>query len=74
MPDTHPLLGNGASRHIKIYRETWPAIFRYNGRLYQEHYDVDNDVHSFVEISPEEAERWLQPKEFKDGSRPVGTD
>src|SRR4051812_1167331 len=40
--DTMPgLLGNGAHRNFKIYRTEFPAIFRFNGQLYQEFYDID---------------------------------
>lgn len=58
----HPLLGTKPSRHFKIYREEFPAIFRFNGVLYQEEHDIDANEIKFVEIVPELAEPWLAAK------------
>lgn len=55
----HPLLGMRDSRHIKVFREEFPAIFRFNGRLFIESFDIEQDVDQFVEVSPERAEYWL---------------
>jgi hypothetical protein len=57
------LLGLRPSRQFKIYRTEFPAIFRFNGRLYQENYDIDNDDFAFVQIDVAEAQRWLRAKE-----------
>jgi hypothetical protein len=56
------LLGTKPSRKFKIYREEFPAIIRFNGKLYQEHYNIDTMEDAFVEISEGEAERWLKAK------------
>lgn len=53
------LLGMRPSRKFKIYREEFPAIFRFNGALYQEHYSIDLNEHEWIEISEEDAKRWL---------------
>lgn len=60
MEQRHPLLGIKDGRKFKIYREEFPAIFRFNGKLYQEEYDIDRNEHRWVEISPEYAERWVK--------------
>lgn len=52
-------LGVKRSRKFKIYREAFPAIFRFDGQLYQELYDIDANETKWVEISVEHAERWL---------------
>lgn len=57
------LLGMRPSRQFKIYRTEFPAIFRFNGKLYQENYIIDNDDFAFVEIDVAEAQRWLRAKE-----------
>lgn len=54
------LLGFKPSRHFKIYRSEFPAIFRFNGKLYQEFYDIDNDQELWVVISEEVAEHLLR--------------
>lgn len=60
MPDTrHPLLGAKDSRQFKIYQNEWPAVFRFNGRLYSEYYNIDQDETVWREIPPELAERFL---------------
>lgn len=56
------LLGNKISRNFKIYRTDFPAIFRFEGVLYQEEFDIDFNEARFVEISEENAERWLRAK------------
>lgn len=62
------LLGIGLSRNFKIFRTEFPAIFRFNGRLYQEFYDIDTDENLWVEINVETAKRWLKAKEKTDGN------
>jgi len=54
------LLGFKPTRQFKIYRTEFPAIFRFNGKLYQEFYDIDEDQSLWVEINEEEADRWLK--------------
>lgn len=56
------LLGVKPSRNFKIYRTEFPAIFRFNGKLFQEEYDIDFDEDCWVEITEEEAMRWLEAK------------
>ena len=58
----HPLLGVKPSRKFKIYREKFPAIFRWEGRLYMEMHNIDSDEIIFTQISPEHAARWLESK------------
>lgn len=53
------LLGLGPSRNFKIFRTEFPAIFRFNGKLYQEFYDIDEEQHIWIEVSEETAQRWL---------------
>lgn len=65
----HPLLGTKPSRKFKIYREDFPAIFRFNGQLFQEFYDIDQNESLWIEISPEYAERWLKVKEVNHGEK-----
>lgn len=57
------LLGMRPSRNFKIFRTDFPAIFRFNGKLYQEFYDIDTMEDSWVEITEEEAMRWLKTKD-----------
>jgi len=64
----HPLLGSKPSRHFKVYREEFPAIFRFNGALYQEDRDIDANQIEFVEIAPELAEPWLRVRVERDES------
>jgi hypothetical protein len=59
------LLGNKPSRKFKIYREEFPAIFRFNGKLFQEFYDDVIDERLWVEIDEQTAERLLRAKEEK---------
>jgi len=59
----HSLLGNGPSRNYKIYRTEFPAIFRFNGRMFIESFGTDEDDISFTEIEPEQAAPWLKGKE-----------
>lgn len=61
------LLGLKVSRKFKIYREAFPAIFRFNGQLFQEEYDIDAGENRWVEITEETAERWLRTREVADG-------
>ena len=56
------LLGVRPSRQFKPYRMEFPAIFRFNGKLFQEFYDIDEARIIWVEISPEDAEPWLIAK------------
>ena len=56
------LLGNGPRRQYKVYRTEFPAIFRFNGMLFQEHYNIDTMEDSWVEITEEDAMRWLEAK------------
>jgi hypothetical protein len=53
------LLGNGPSRRFKVYQTDFPAVFRFNGKLYQEFRDVDVEQSLFIEIKEEDAERLL---------------
>jgi hypothetical protein len=53
------LLGVKQSRQFKIYRLDPPAIFRFNGKLYKEFYDIDMDKNFWVEIKEEDAEHLL---------------
>jgi hypothetical protein len=55
------LLGNSPTRHFKVYRTKFPAIFRFNGKLYMEHYNIDQNVKEWIQIEVAEAERWLKP-------------
>lgn len=52
------LLGLRPSRHFKIFREEFPAIFRFNGNLYQEHYNIDTDSNEWIEVSEDDVIRW----------------
>lgn len=56
------LLGLRPSREFKIYRTEFPAIFRFNGQLYQEHFDIDYNLNMWIEITEETAQRWLAAK------------
>jgi len=53
------LLGTKPSRHFKIFREAEPAIFRFNGVLYIENFNLDANQFEFVSISEEGAAPWL---------------
>lgn len=53
------LLGFVPVRNFKIYRSEFPAIFRFNGKLFQEHYNIDTMVDEWMEIDEAEAMRWL---------------
>lgn len=48
------LLGLRPSRHFKIYRQDFPAIFRFNGKLYEECFDDYSQV-EWREISEDGA-------------------
>lgn len=61
--DRHPLLGTTDSRNFRIYRTKFPAIFRFNGQLFQEHFNIDTNVQEWIEITPELAEPWLKAKD-----------
>jgi hypothetical protein len=61
--EPHPLLGNGARRTFKLYRTEFPAIFRFDGKFFQEEYAIDTMEQKWIEITPETAERWLKSKE-----------
>jgi hypothetical protein len=54
------LLGNAPSRKFKIYREEFPSIFRFDGRLYMEDFDIDSNQQRWIEISEEYAQTWLK--------------
>lgn len=54
------LLGNAPSRNFKIFRTEFPAIFRFNGKLHQEFYDVNNQESVWMEVSEEVAKPWLE--------------
>lgn len=56
------LLGNGPSRHVKVFREEFPAVIRFNGVLYMEEFDIDSNQHMFIEISEEVAEGLLRAR------------
>jgi hypothetical protein len=56
------LLGVTPSRRFKIFRSEFPAIFRFNGALFEEFYDIDANEHLWVQISEDEAQRWLKAK------------
>lgn len=62
MASRHPLLGAKNSRKFKVYREDFPAIFRFNGTLFTEEHNIDTGESTWVEIAPETAERWLAQK------------
>lgn len=53
------LLGMKPSRNFKIFRTEFPAIFRFNGHLYQEIFDIYVEENLWVEIGESEAMRWL---------------
>lgn len=61
------LLGVKPSRNFKIYRTEFPAIFRFNGKLYQEFYDIVKNEELWLEMDEEEATHWLEAKEIIDG-------
>lgn len=71
------LLGNGPSRNFKIFRTHFPAVFRFNGKLYMENFDIDRNVSEFIEVSEENAEplvrmRSMTPREeFEDQFGPI---
>lgn len=54
------LLGTTPSRNFKIFRTEFPAVFRFNGHLYQERYNIDTDELLWVEVDEDEVKRWLQ--------------
>ena len=56
------LLGMKPSRNFKIYRTEFPAVFRFDGRLFQERFDVDANEVLWVEIDEPEALPWLLSK------------
>lgn len=58
----HPLLGVRDSRQFKTYRTEFPAIFRFNGQLYQEAYNIGSGEERFIPIEPEHAEQWLRER------------
>jgi len=60
MSERHPLLGNKDSRKFKIYREEFPAIFRFDGKIFSEGFDIDHDEIKFQEVTPEWAEEQLK--------------
>lgn len=57
------LLGYRPTRHFKIFQEKFPAIFRFNGKLFQEFYNIDANEYLWHEISEQDANRWLQIKQ-----------
>lgn len=59
MSKEYGLLGREPSRNFKIFRTGFPAIFRFNGILYQEHFDIDTNKHEWVEISEAQAQPLL---------------
>jgi hypothetical protein len=58
----HPLLGVRDRRKFKIFRSEFPAIFRFNGRLFEECFDIDGNKDRFVEITPEYAQHLLETR------------
>lgn len=61
------LLGIKPSRNFKIFRSEFPAIFRFNGKLFMEHYDINTGEDRWEEISEEYAHRWVAAKVLQDG-------
>lgn len=60
MAETPGLLGTRPSRNFKLYQTKFPAIFRFNGKLFMEHYNIDTMVNEWVEVSEEYVKRWLK--------------
>lgn len=56
------LLGMTPSRNFKIYRTDFPAIFRFNGKLFMEQVNTATMEDRWVEISEKAAGRWLKTK------------
>jgi hypothetical protein len=56
------LLGLRPSRKFKILREQHPAIFRFNGQLFMEDYNIDQNVDLWIPIPEEYAQQWLKSK------------
>lgn len=59
---THPLLGNKPSRRFAIYRTDFPGIFRFDGELFMEYYNADENRTVFLPIDPKTAEPFLEAK------------
>jgi len=53
------LLGLKPTRQFKFYQTEFPAIFRFDGKLYRELRDIDDGQSMWIEIKLEEAERLL---------------
>lgn len=63
MANSPGLLGMRPSRHFKIFREKeFPAIFRFNGKLFMEYYNIDDDETVWREVQEETAMRYLEAK------------
>ena len=56
------LLGMKPGRNFKIFRTEFPAVFRFNGRLYQEIFDVITCEVLWVEVNEEDATKLLTVK------------
>lgn len=54
------------SRNFEIFRTEWPAIFRFNGKLFQEEHDIDRDDVRWMEIREDTAQRWLNAMEAEE--------
>jgi hypothetical protein len=57
----HPLLGLRDSRQFKIFRTEYPAIFRFDGKLFSEEFDNDGDL-QFTEVTAEWVEQELRAR------------
>jgi hypothetical protein len=62
MADKPGVLGMRPARKFKILREEFPAIIRFNGKLFQEFYDIDADKWCLTEITEKQAKPWLEAK------------
>ena len=64
-------------RSFEIIRTEWPALIRFDGKYFEEEYDIDVNEQKFREVSDEYAERMRSygdmpmrratPKEFRSG-------
>lgn len=63
MANSPGLLGMRPARTFKIFETDFPAIFRFDGKLYMENFDIDRNEHRWVEISEEHAMHYLRRKQ-----------
>jgi len=62
MADKPGLLGMRPSRNFHIFRSDFPAIFRFNGKLFREETNTLTGEDRWREISEETAMRYLKSK------------